>query len=586
MLAARSLRRADRLAGTIIALGLLVRAVAGLTLFWISYLHLPLGRSLQTAKGYWFFALDGQFYHLTASRLASEGLAAILAAPATLSSVSYVQSLALFLWVTGSGAAGGVLFNLIMYLVTASIIVWWAARVPSGRRAALFALAACALSPSAILWTTQSLKDPFFHGLVAVFFMAAVVWHGAWREQRLRIGHLAGGWLLLALAIFAMAGIRWYYALAMLGGAAAFLVHSAVGAQRWRVAIPVSALALLALSRAFLLGASPSIPSAVRAALSPWEQQVSLAGLSGWLLHEVDARRDRFVRSGGATAFGADIEPADSSPATGSPTAPALPPSTSSTTAPATVPPAATEYVALGLDVRQVWIAHGAAGPGQRLALAVNRVRPGGTADVAGVRPDDVLVAIDAHPVANVAELRQRAREMRPDTALTIDLIRDGQPRTVQVRRNRLGGRARNSAAPTERAFSLPPGLVSPPRWRAGMLMMFIPTSLQRLFGTSVVSGGRGLLALTDIDTLFFDAVLVIAFATTVGHRRSYHNSVFVLALLLTLVIALPMIYTVTNFGTLFRLRGMVLGTAALLPLAARRRRQDAQTGASPLTTR
>ena len=544
----------------------------------------------------------------------------------------------------------------------------------------------------------------------------------------------------MALAIFAMAGLRWYYALTMLGGIAAFLVHAAVGAQRWRVAIPVSALALLALSRAFLLGAGPTIPHAVRVALSPWQQQVSLAGLSGWLLHEVDARRDGFVRSGGATAFGADIKPADSPPAAGPPTAPVLPPSAPSATVPATVPLAPRQYVALGLDVRQVWIAHGAAGPGQRLALAVNRVRPasaanvagvrpddvvvaigahpvanvaelrhrareirpgtastidvlrdgqphtlqvrrsrpGGrardsavpiertlslppgaatafgadikladsppaagpatapvlppsapsapvpatedvalgldvrqvwiadgaagpgqrlalavnrvrpasAADVAGVRPDDVVVAIDAHLVANVAELRQRVRETRPDTALTIDLIRDGQPHTLQVRRSRPGGRARDSEVPIERAFSLPPGLVSLSRWGTGLSVMFIPTSLQRLFGTSVVSGGRGLLALADIDTLFFDVVLVIAFATTVGHRRSYRNSVFVLALLLTLVIALPMIYTVTNFGTLFRLRGMVLGTAALLPLAASRRRQDAPTGASHLTTR
>ena len=44
----------------IVVAGFLVRALVGQALFWISYLRLPVARSLQLGDGFWFFAVDGR----------------------------------------------------------------------------------------------------------------------------------------------------------------------------------------------------------------------------------------------------------------------------------------------------------------------------------------------------------------------------------------------------------------------------------------------------------------------------------------------------------------------------------------------
>ncbi|HET8773770.1 MAG TPA: hypothetical protein VFP80_08270, partial [Thermoanaerobaculia bacterium] len=62
----------------IVIAGFLVRALVGQALFWISYLRLPVARSLQLGNGFWFFAVDGPFYLGYAAELAARGPAAIL----------------------------------------------------------------------------------------------------------------------------------------------------------------------------------------------------------------------------------------------------------------------------------------------------------------------------------------------------------------------------------------------------------------------------------------------------------------------------------------------------------------------------
>src|SRR6476469_7471620 len=46
----------------IVAAGLVIRALGGQLLFWISWLRLPVARSLQIGDGLWFFAFDGRAY--------------------------------------------------------------------------------------------------------------------------------------------------------------------------------------------------------------------------------------------------------------------------------------------------------------------------------------------------------------------------------------------------------------------------------------------------------------------------------------------------------------------------------------------
>jgi hypothetical protein len=50
---------------------------------------------------------------------------------------------------------------------------------------------------------------------------------------------------------------------------------------------------------------------------------------------------------------------------------------------------------------------------------------------------------------------------------------------------------------------------------------------------------------------------------------RVWTNPLLVLVVLMLLFIAVPLLYTVTNFGTLLRFRGMMYVPFAMAPLAA-----------------
>ena len=60
--------------------------------------------------------------------------------------------------------------------------------------------------------------------------------------------------------------------------------------------------------------------------------------------------------------------------------------------------------------------------------LRVDSVVPGGAADVAGIDSNDVLVAIDGQPVEDPAQVREALQALRPGDALTLTVLRDGQP--------------------------------------------------------------------------------------------------------------------------------------------------------------
>src|SRR6185436_18563820 len=63
----------DRIVRGIIVLGFLFRAGAGIVLFWISWLRLPVARSLQLGDGLWFFAQDATLYMPNAAAAARWG---------------------------------------------------------------------------------------------------------------------------------------------------------------------------------------------------------------------------------------------------------------------------------------------------------------------------------------------------------------------------------------------------------------------------------------------------------------------------------------------------------------------------------
>ena len=107
----------------------------------------------------------------------------------------------------------------------------------------------------------------------------------------------------------------------------------------------------------------------------------------------------------------------------------------------------------------------------------------------------------------------------------------------------------------------------------ATALVTFVPRTIVELFGLAHVGGGRGLWLFVEGDTLAFDAVLIFAIVYGIRSRRRI-TPLSIMLLLLFVLTAIPVIYVVNNFGTLFRLREMLYLMAAFLPLTLGRPRQ------------
>jgi len=98
---------------------------------------------------------------------------------------------------------------------------------------------------------------------------------------------------------------------------------------------------------------------------------------------------------------------------------------------------------------------------------------------------------------------------------------------------------------------------------------MFLPRILGQALGLIRIGGGRGFWFFVEIDTLVFDAVMLFAAVYCARALRSGARitPLFVFMVLVLAATAGPMVYAVSNFGTLFRLRQMVYLLTALLPL-------------------
>jgi hypothetical protein len=93
----------------------------------------------------------------------------------------------------------------------------------------------------------------------------------------------------------------------------------------------------------------------------------------------------------------------------------------------------------------------------------------------------------------------------------------------------------------------------------AGLAALVLPLEIARALGLCDVSGGRGLLAFTDVDTLVFDAALVLAIAS--WRRRDY---VFWIVAIAALILGPVVAYAVTSYGALIRYRSMLFILLAL----------------------
>lgn len=110
-------------------------------------------------------------------------------------------------------------------------------------------------------------------------------------------------------------------------------------------------------------------------------------------------------------------------------------------------------------------------------------------------------------------------------------------------------------------------------RLAAGATAVVLPRFIGEAVGLIHVGGGRGLWALIELDTLAFDVLLFVVLYYVVRGIMAggaLRNPSFWLVLLMTAGIAFLLAYTISNFGTLFRHRAMILVGLCLLLVVAR----------------
>jgi hypothetical protein len=216
----KSIDRDDPLFGLVAGLGLAGRAVAGLLLFWLSWLNVA-PRGLHLGGGFWFFALDGWIYTNTAVKNVARGAAGFVPRLQDGAPPVYIDVLTLFTLLFGEVASVGLFLNLVLFTGACWIIARCSRGLPHARRAALFALTALALYPSGVLWATQPLKDTMVHALLVALPAAALLWMRGW-DAVSRRGIFAAALALCGTQV-ALTFARWYVGIAVLGGVLVFL---------------------------------------------------------------------------------------------------------------------------------------------------------------------------------------------------------------------------------------------------------------------------------------------------------------------------------------------------------------------------
>lgn len=301
----RAVDTGDRLVRFIVLAGFVARAVLGTLLFWISWLRLPLFTRVQMGNGLWFYATDGKLYLAEAASLAEGGLRTIVTHHRTGASVSYVQTLATFTMLLGDVASVAVLLNLFSYLGMCLIILTWLKAVPSARTPALIALTAISFSPSAMLWSTQPLKDTLFQFLIVCLIAAGAAWQRTWlREPEPRV--IVTSALVMILALFMTAGIRWYFGLVVLAASALFFLAAAVASPRRWKAFTAGAVTFFLMSQSLVVSASGYLPPYLQKALSPWKPSSAANTVltTERVVTDLNRVRSGFENSGGATSIG------------------------------------------------------------------------------------------------------------------------------------------------------------------------------------------------------------------------------------------------------------------------------------------
>ena len=285
----RRIDRIDRVTGSMVAVGLVGRLVLGQALFWVSYREL-IPRGLHLGQGVWFFGQDGLYYLEIGTLVARQGLSSIVLHTWSTQTPTYLDVMALSLYLFGCVASVAVLLNAFFYCGSAWVIARWPSG-PESLRARRFAIAVLTFYPAGVLWSLQALKDPMLHFLFVAFTGAAAFWHRAWSGNG-RPARMLGAGGALVLSFYLLTGSRWYLGLALLGAMVLFLPLAIAATTRGRrVAAAVSSLLLFAtLAGAFEIAAGRFLPPGVRNLIRPSAPDTGFAGAA----QEVETLREGF----------------------------------------------------------------------------------------------------------------------------------------------------------------------------------------------------------------------------------------------------------------------------------------------------
>jgi len=293
----RSMRRRSNVFAAWFACGLISRALLGGALFLISFWRLPIMPGLQLGGGFWALALDGRTYFDVAAHAAATTIRGITD---DFPSPFYLRSLAVWLRLFGAVPPSAILFNLTCYACTAALVLVAAQRDDrtTDSAAATLALAGITICPSLILFGSQPLKDPLATALVVAVVAGFRLWSADAATDLVGWRKLAG-LVLMAVGVYAMAGIRAYFSGFMIVGiaaATAWLAAAAAPLPTRLRALALNAVLLVVLWMMFAAGGGPYYRDYMRFARN------TVFGPDS-AIDALDAARNSFIATGGATSF-------------------------------------------------------------------------------------------------------------------------------------------------------------------------------------------------------------------------------------------------------------------------------------------
>jgi hypothetical protein len=603
------LSTSDPRAGTLIGAGLIIRALLAQAMFWISYLHLPIARSLQTGDGFWALAIDGRLYFENAASLLSQGWSAVALVNKTLPSPAFLQVLAVFQSLFGPVASVGALLNLFAYLGACAAILRLG-RTAGGRVAtpALIAIAAFSFAPAVIIWSVQPLKDPFFIFTIAAFVVACTLWQEAWRE-RFSAGRFFVPLLLMLTLLYLVVGIRWYFGVLLWVASVPYFAAAAWRSNRRVLAAVTNAAVFLALSQIIVFGALPYVPPQLLihfghdAQTSPRTIAETVVQSrknfdtvhantmieAGTALRKVDtpiAEPPRRIVSRPPAPKRIRLLEKTASLPVKAVTPEVLPRATDSVPAPMSSVAQASE----ASQTAQAPRAEPSSAPAiesTQTSASTEAVRQQVDRDPTLAAATETSTPAPSHKKASQGSTSHKSRTRE------VKAVHETAPSNV-IKIAPKGAAPRSAAPAPPRVAAVAPKPVFKPaaptqvmpqstfaRLAAGLTAVVLPHFLGERMGLIHIGGGRGLWAIVETDTLFFDGLLLIVlyYVYRALPRGAWRNPSFWLVIISTAGVTVLLAYTISNFGTLFRHRGMIFIGLCLLLVVAR----DPRPAAGPL---